>query len=50
MPRTARIVVPGRAHHVTQRGHRRLDVLFTPEDRQRYLARAAPDRAGLDER
>ena len=33
MPRRARIVVPGCAHHVTQRGNRRADVFFDDEDR-----------------
>lgn len=37
MPRTARIVVPDVAHHVTQRGNRRLQTFFGPEDYQRYL-------------
>ncbi len=37
MPRIARVVVPGIAHHVTQRGNRREDVFFTEDDRQRYL-------------
>lgn len=33
----ARVVVPGVAHHVTQRGNRLEDVFFTGADRQRYL-------------
>lgn len=37
MPRTARIVVPGVAHHVTQRGNRRLQTFFGPDDYMRYL-------------
>lgn len=37
MPRIARVVVPGVAHHVTQRGNRREDVFFSEDDRQRYL-------------
>ncbi len=37
MPRTARIVVPGLPHHVTQRGNRGQDVFATPDDRARYL-------------
>lgn len=37
MPRTARIVVPGVAHHVTQRGNNRQDVFFTDDDRRFYL-------------
>ncbi|MEP7348325.1 MAG: transposase [Sphingorhabdus sp.] len=38
MPRIARIVVPGVAHHVTQRGNRRLPVFFNDGDRRAYLA------------
>lgn len=37
MPRIARIVVPGVAHHVTQRGNNRQDVFFTDDDRRLYL-------------
>ena len=37
MPRAARIVVPGVAHHVTQRGNRRLKTFFKAEDYVRYL-------------
>ncbi len=37
MPRLARVVIPGIAHHVTQRGNRRLDVFFSDGDRQRFL-------------
>ena len=37
MPRTARIVVPGWPHHVTQRGNNRQTVFFTEEDRSLYL-------------
>ena len=37
MPRRARIVVPGWAHHVTQRGNRRLDVFHCDSQRRRYL-------------
>ena len=36
MPRTARIVVPGVPHHVTQRGARRLPTFFCAEDYERY--------------
>ena len=32
MARLARIVVPGVPHHVTQRGARRMQVFFTPDD------------------
>jgi len=38
MARLARIVVPGVAHHVTQRGNRRLPVFFSDDDRRLYLA------------
>jgi putative transposase len=37
MPRTARIVVPDVAHHITQRGNNRQDVFFTDDDRLYYL-------------
>jgi putative transposase len=37
MSRTARIVVPGFPHHVTQRGNRRADIFETDQDRQAYL-------------
>jgi putative transposase len=37
MARLARIIVPGMPHHVTQRGNRRQDVFFTPDDRCVYL-------------
>jgi len=37
MARLSRIVVPGVAHHVTQRGNRRLPVFFSDHDRKRYL-------------
>ena len=39
MPGIARAVVPGIAHHVTQRGNRREDIFFAEADRQRYLQR-----------
>ena len=38
MARLARIVIPGVAHHVTQRGNRRQPVFFSDDDRKRYLA------------
>ena len=38
MARLPRIVIPGVAHHVTQRGNRRLPVFFSDEDRRGYLA------------
>ncbi len=38
MARTARLVVPGHPHHVTQRGARRLPVFFEDGDYRHYLA------------
>lgn len=37
MPRSARIVIPGIPHHVTQRGNRRLPVFFRDDDYQLYM-------------
>jgi len=37
MPRGPRIVAPGVAHHVTQRGNNRQDVFLTDGDRRFYL-------------
>ena len=37
MARLARIVVPGVAHHVTQRGNRRQETFFEDEDYRVYL-------------
>jgi putative transposase len=37
MPRTARVVLAGVPHHVTQRGNRRQDVFFSDGDRAAYL-------------
>jgi REP-associated tyrosine transposase len=37
MPRVGRIVIPGLAHHVTQRGNNRQDVFFMDDDRRVYL-------------
>ncbi len=37
MPRTARVVIPGCVHHVTQRGNNRQDVFFVDADRQVFL-------------
>ena len=37
MARLARVVIPGVAHHVTQRGNRRLPVFFGDDDRRLYL-------------
>ncbi len=41
MARLARIVIPEVAHHVTQRGNRRLPVFFSDDDRRAYLALVA---------
>jgi putative transposase len=38
MARIARVVVPGRPHHVTQRGNRRQPTFFGPDDYRAYLA------------
>lgn len=37
MPRAARIIVPGVAHHVTQRGNRQQRIFFNDDDRRAYL-------------
>ncbi len=37
MARIARIVVPGAAHHVTQRGNNKQDVFFVVDDKRAYL-------------
>ena len=37
MPRTARLVVPGIPHHVTQRGNRRQQTFFSDRDYALYL-------------
>ncbi len=37
MPRIARAIAVGCAHHITQRGNNRQDVFFVDEDRQVYL-------------
>jgi len=37
MPRVARIVVTGIAHHITQRGNNRQDVFFVDDDRRVYM-------------
>lgn len=36
MPRSPRIVIPGVAHHITQRGNRQQPVFFSDEDYQAY--------------
>jgi hypothetical protein len=38
MPRQRRVVIPGIAHHITQRGNNRRNVFFTDEDRELYLS------------
>lgn len=37
MARLARVVIPHVAHHITQRGNRRLPIFFSDEDRMTYL-------------
>lgn len=37
MARTARIVIPGIPHHITQRGNNKQQVFWDDEDRQTYL-------------
>ncbi len=44
MPRSARIVVPGLPHHITQRGNRKQAVFFREEDREVYLSLLADNR------
>jgi putative transposase len=41
MTRLARVVVPGEAHHITQRGNRRHPVFFSEEDYRAYIAAMA---------
>ena len=50
MPRTARIVIPGLAHHVTQQGNNRQDVFFVDDDRRAYLSflEEQSDKYGLE--
>ncbi|HET6428662.1 MAG TPA: transposase [Phycisphaerae bacterium] len=49
MPRFARAVLAGCAHHITQRGNNRQDVFFVDDDRRAYLAflRQEADKHGL---
>jgi len=49
MPRLARVVIPGCAHHITQRGNNRQDVFFADDDRRAYLEllREQAERFGL---
>ncbi len=37
MPRTARVVIPGIPHHVTQRGNYRQKVFYTDKDKEQYV-------------
>ena len=37
MARTARIVIPGEPHHITQRGNNKQDVFLSNQDRTAYL-------------
>ncbi len=37
MPRIARVVIPGVAHHITQRGNRRQTTFFSDDDYRLYL-------------
>jgi putative transposase len=37
MPRTARIVIPGVPHHVTQRGDHRMTIFHNDDDYQKFL-------------
>jgi putative transposase len=50
MPRLARTVVAGCAHHITQRGNNRQDVFFVDDDRYVYLEllREQASKYGLD--
>ena len=43
MPRAARVVAEGVAHHITQRGNNRQDVFLVDEDRRFYLETLAED-------
>jgi len=49
MARQARIVVPGAAHHVTQRGNNRQDIFFVEGGRRTYLSylKQSADKYGL---
>lgn len=38
MPRQRRVVLPGRPHHITQRGNNRRDVFFEDRDHELYLS------------
>ena len=49
MPRFARTVAVGFAHHITQRGNNRQEVFFVDDDRRVYLAllKEQADKYGL---
>jgi putative transposase len=50
MPRIARAVTPGHAHHITQRGNRRQQTFFTDDDYRAYTALMKEwcDRCGVE--
>jgi putative transposase len=50
MARIARVVIPGAAHHVTQRGNNAQDVFFVDDDREVYLEllKQQSDKYGLE--
>jgi putative transposase len=41
MARLSRVVIPGIAHHVTQRGNRRMPTFFCDDDYRAYIAEIA---------
>jgi putative transposase len=45
MPRLARAIAVGCAHHITQRGNNREDVFFVGDDRRAYLQTLAEEAA-----
>ena len=50
MARLARVVIPHVAHHITQRGNRRLPIFFADDDRAAYLKLLAASFAVTDTR
>jgi len=50
MARLARVVIPHVAHHITQRGNRRLPIFFADADRTAYLELLAASLAATDTR
>jgi len=50
MARIARVVIPGVAHHITQRGNNAQDVFFVDDDREAYLEllKQQSDKYGLE--